>query len=163
MCGHCHSVSILRQAHFESWRDHGSPFRPGGDLQSTHLTIGATDRDAPELRAELQKNPDFFASAFWSDCEVRLSGREFSGLRQSPCYTHGDTSRQLDCTSCHALHTADGGAPAAWRDDQLRDGMRGNAACTRLLTSMTALLTSAPTSNVTTMVSWPLEDEVELK
>ncbi len=129
-CGQCHAVSILRQQHHDAWRDAGSPFRPGGDLHATHLVIGTGDGDAPELAAELRKNTNFFASSFWSDGEVRLSGREFNGLRQSPCFTHGDRSRQLDCTSCHEMHPAEG-ASAPWRDDQLRDGMRGNAACTQ--------------------------------
>jgi hypothetical protein len=130
VCGHCHSVSILRTAHFDHWRAHGSPFRPGADLQATHLVIGVHDRDAPELQRELRDNPAFFAGAFWSDGQVRLSGREFNGLRQSPCYTHGDQARQLDCTSCHTMHDH-ARDPAAWRDDQLRAGMRGNTACTQ--------------------------------
>ncbi len=131
VCGQCHAVSILRQAHFESWRESGSPFRPGGDLHASHLVIGAQDGEAVELRRELQKNPAFFASSFWPDGQVRLAGREFSGLRQSPCYTHGDVQRQMDCTSCHAMHHGKDGEAAAWRDDQLRPGMRGNAACTQ--------------------------------
>jgi hypothetical protein len=128
-CGQCHSVAILRRQHFDSWREHGSPFLPGGDLQATHLVIGTGDRDAVELRAELARNPHFFASSFWPDGEVWLSGREFSGLRRSPCYTHGDPARQMDCTSCHEMHSERGGA--SWRDDQLRSGMRGNVACTQ--------------------------------
>jgi hypothetical protein len=131
VCGHCHSVSIVRQEYAAAWREHGSPFRPGADLDATHLVIDADDRDAPELRRELQSNPQFFASAFWPDGEVRLSGREYSGLRRSPCYTHGDRSRQLDCTSCHRLHPEPGTDLDAWRDDQLAPGMRGNAACTQ--------------------------------
>ena len=100
------------------------------ELASSHnLARFAVILDAPELQRELRKNPNFFASSFWSDGQVRLSGREFNGLRQSPCYTHGDTKRQLDCTSCHELHAHDSGA--AWRDDQLRAGMRGNVACTQ--------------------------------
>jgi hypothetical protein len=131
VCGHCHAVSIVREAHFASWADTGSPFRPGADLHATHLVIGANDGDAPELRRELQRNPAFFASAFWPDGEVRLSGREYNGLRQSPCYTHGDTAKQMDCSSCHRMHPPAGAHGADWRDDQLRDGMRGNAACTQ--------------------------------
>jgi hypothetical protein len=131
VCGHCHSVSILRAAHFDDWREHGSPFRPGRDLQATHLTIGAHDADAPELRAELQKNPNFVRSSFWPDGQVRLSGREFSGLHQSPCYTHGDTRKQMDCTSCHTMHTQDGTVPAEWRSQQMRPEHRGNGACTQ--------------------------------
>lgn len=131
VCGHCHSVSILKEQFFDSWRDHGSPFEPGDDLERSHLVIGIGDRDAPELRRELRKNPNFFRSSFWPDGQVRLSGREFSGLRQSPCYTHGDPAKQIDCTSCHRMHGEGGEASAAWRDDQLRAGMRGNVGCTQ--------------------------------
>jgi len=130
-CGQCHAVSILRQHHHDAWREDGSPFRPGMDLHATHLVIGAQDRDAPELRRELAKNADFVASSFWSDGQVRLSGREFSGLRQSPCYAHGDVARQMDCTSCHEMHPDDGRATPAWRSGQLRAGMDGDAACTQ--------------------------------
>lgn len=131
VCGHCHSVSILRQHHFERWREHGSPFEPGDDLQSSHLVIGIEDRNAPELRRELRNNPNFFRSSFWPDGEVRLSGREFSGLRKSPCYTHGDPARQIDCTSCHRMHADDGRAEPEWLAGQMQAGMRSNAACTQ--------------------------------
>jgi hypothetical protein len=129
-CGHCHAVSILRQQHFDAWREHGSPFRPGQDLHQSHLLIDRREADAPELARELRQNPNFFASAFWSDGQVRLSGREFSGLRRSPCYVHGDAARQLDCTSCHELHP-DEGATAVWRAGQMRADARGNGACTQ--------------------------------
>ncbi len=131
VCGHCHAVSILRQEHFDRWREAGSPFVPGRELAATHLLIGPGDRDAPELRRELQRNPHFFASSFWSDGQVRLTGREFSGLRQSPCYVHGDPARQIDCTSCHRLHADDGVVDDAWRDDQLRPEAHDNRACTQ--------------------------------
>jgi hypothetical protein len=131
VCGQCHSVSIVRREHFERWREDGLPYRPGQDLQATSLVIGPEHRDAPELRRELRENPHLFASSFWSDGQVRLSGREFSGLRLSPCYTHGDAARQIDCSSCHAMHRGPGADAAAWRDDQLWPGMRGNAACTQ--------------------------------
>ncbi|MFN7587025.1 MAG: multiheme c-type cytochrome [Planctomycetota bacterium] len=136
-CGQCHSVSILRQQHFDAWREQGSPFVPGGELQATHLVIGPEDRDAVELRRELQKNPHFFRSSFWSDGQVRLSGREWNGVRRSPCYTRGQGERQLDCTSCHAMHTAGGAVSPEWRRSQMRPDMAsgdagfGNAACTQ--------------------------------
>lgn len=131
VCGHCHSVRILRERHFDSWREHGSPFVPGADLQSSHLVIDIDDGDAPELRQKLRQDPGFFASSFWPDGQVRLSGREFSGMRDAPCYQHGDEQRQIDCSSCHAMHRGDGSIDDAWRDDQLRDGMRGNVSCTQ--------------------------------
>ncbi len=131
VCGHCHSVRILKQRHFDSWREEGSPFVPGADLQSSHLVIDVDDGAAPELRRQLQQNPEFFASSFWPDGQVRLSGREFSGMRDAPCYQHGDASQQIDCTSCHAMHQRDGSVDDAWRDDQLHGGMRGNVGCTQ--------------------------------
>ena len=130
-CGQCHSVSILRARHFDSWREHGSPFLPGQDLQSTHLVIDVGDRDAPELRRELRKNPNFFRSSFWPDGQVRLSGREFSGVRRSPCYAHGDLERQMDCTSCHAMHTERGTVTDGWRAGQMLEHARDNTACTQ--------------------------------
>ncbi|HEB53255.1 MAG TPA: C cytochrome precursor [bacterium] len=131
VCGGCHSVRILRMQHFASWNEHGSPFVPGDDLQRSHLIVGSDDRDAPELRHELRKNPHFFASNFWPDGQVRLSGREFNGLRSSPCYQHGDHERQIDCTSCHRLHPDDGIVDERWRNGQLREGMSGDAGCTQ--------------------------------
>jgi hypothetical protein len=95
------------------------------------LVIGVEDRDAPELRGALRKNPNFFKSSFWPDGQVRLSGREFNGMRQSPCYTHGDPSQQIDCTSCHGMHGTGGKETEGWRDDQLLAGMRGNVGCTQ--------------------------------
>lgn len=135
VCGQCHSVNILRGAHFDRWREDGLVYRPGDDLHATNLVIDPDVRYADELRRTLAHNPKFFASAFWSDGEVRLSGREYNGLLDSACYSHGDPARQMDCTSCHELHGASHGseptARAAWRDDQLKAGMRGDAACTQ--------------------------------
>ncbi|MBX3464632.1 MAG: C cytochrome precursor [Planctomycetes bacterium] len=131
VCGQCHAVAVVRQEHAEAWREHGSPYRPGLDLDASHLIVGREQRDAPEVRRELRHNPEFFASSFWSDGEVRLSGREYNGLRRSPCYTHGDRTRQLDCTTCHRMHPEAAADLATWRDDQLGAGMRGNAACTQ--------------------------------
>ena len=42
-------------------------------------------------------------------------------------------------------------------------GSRGSAIAIRLLTSITALLTSAPTSNVAVIVSAPFDAALELK
>lgn len=135
VCGQCHSVNILRGAHFDSWREEGLVYRPGDDLHATNLVIDPNVRYAHELRRKLAHNPEYFASAFWSDGEVRLSGREYNGLSKSPCYTHGDAARQMDCSSCHEMHGASHGSEpavrAAWRDDQLKAGMRGDAACTQ--------------------------------
>ncbi|MCA8948977.1 MAG: C cytochrome precursor [Planctomycetes bacterium] len=136
VCGQCHSVNILQQEHFDSWREEGLRYRPGDQLRATNLVIDQNARGAAELRRTLAHNPHFFESSFWSDGQVRVSGREYNGLVMSPCYTHADAERRLQCTSCHALHRDDD--PAAWRDDQLRPGMRGNVACTQCHEQFTA-------------------------
>ncbi|MCR9244845.1 MAG: cytochrome c3 family protein [bacterium] len=128
VCGQCHSVNILRREHFDSWRQDGLKYRPGDELRDTNLVIDASSRGAPELVQTMRQNPHFFESSFWPDGQVRVSGREYNGLVASPCFDHGDPDRRLDCTSCHELHRA---GDAGWRDDQLRPGMRGNAACTQ--------------------------------
>lgn len=131
VCGQCHSVNILREAHFDHWRERGLVYRPGADLDDSSLVVEVSDRAAPELARSLRNNPNFFRSAFWVDGEVRISGREFNGLRRSPCYTHGQGKRQLDCSSCHEMHREAATDPATWRDDQLLPGKRSNEACTQ--------------------------------
>ncbi|HGG57458.1 MAG TPA: C cytochrome precursor, partial [Nannocystis exedens] len=67
----------------------------------------------------LKADPGFVEGRLWGDGMIRIVGREFSGLIESPCYQRGE----LSCLSCHQLH----GAPA---DDQLAPNMRGDRACT---------------------------------
>jgi predicted CXXCH cytochrome family protein len=55
---------------------------------------------------------------FWKDGMVRVSGREYNGLVESPCYQRGD----LSCLSCHSMH---GGDP----DDQLKPDLSGDESC----------------------------------
>jgi len=58
---------------------------------------------------------------------VRVSGREYSGMTESPGFQRGEMS----CLSCHQMHQAfDDSRPRhEWADDQLKRGMRGNQAC----------------------------------
>src|ERR1051325_4182157 len=50
---------------------------------------------------------------------IRVSGREYSGLVQTPCYQKGEMS----CVSCHSMHKMTS------TDDQLARNMDGNQAC----------------------------------
>lgn len=54
----------------------------------------------------------------WNDGMIRISGREYNGLVNSPCYLKGE----LSCLSCHSMHDS---SPV----NQLAEGMDGNAAC----------------------------------
>jgi hypothetical protein len=133
VCGQCHSVSILRREHFDDWRAHGSPFRPGEDLHTSKLVVTTADSDAPELRRQLQNDPQFFRNTFWPDGRVRVTGREYNGLLQSPCHDPAAGEQAMTCVSCHEMHpdANDGRSAHEWRRQQLKPQMHGNAACTQ--------------------------------
>jgi predicted CXXCH cytochrome family protein len=76
----------------------------------------------PWLKAAVAKHPALLDEFFWKDGMVRVSGREFNGLIESPCHQHGVPGKMLSCLSCHSMHQSD---PA----DQLARGMEGNQSC----------------------------------
>src|SRR5690606_32987242 len=63
-------------------------------------------------------------TVFWPDGGVRTGGREYNGLIDSPCFSHGDPSRQMTCLSCHSMHHSN-------PDKMLAAGMQTNQACTQ--------------------------------
>lgn len=135
VCGQCHSVSIVRQQHFDAWREQGSPFRPGQVLDDSQLVVSRDAARAPELRRKLEQDPKFFEHTFWNDGLPRVTGREFHGLVASPCHANaapGD-ARAMTCASCHDLHQDEGDARDArsWARSQLKPGADGDAACTQ--------------------------------
>lgn len=119
VCGFCHSMKWWDGA--EGWPEHGFSYRPGDDLQSTTPVIRPTQVEKqPWLRGVLDKHPDLFQDFFWSDGMIRVSGREYNGLIESPCYAGGEFS----CLSCHSLHKSE---PA----DLLARNRADNNACTQ--------------------------------
>lgn len=130
VCGQCHSVHTEKsEAHMAHFNQHGTPFRPGGDFSETREVIQLSKR--AELVSPLATNEAYFDTAFWRDGMVRVSGREYNGLIESPCFKHGGEKEKMSCFSCHIMHKAenDGRTIAEWRDDQLNVGMRSNQAC----------------------------------
>jgi hypothetical protein len=129
VCGQCHATWLYDSPEsMRSWNEHGTPFRPGGDppdsvwlMQPSRI---GTDRRIAEVVAH---EPGHVEGQFWSDGVMRVSGREFNGMVDSPCYQRGEMS----CLSCHVLHPGkDDPRPlTAWRDDQLAHGMEGDRAC----------------------------------
>ncbi len=120
VCGQCHMVStITTPAAFPEWNEHGPAFRPGDRLADTRDILGAADR--PDLAS-------FVDGRFWSDAVVRVTGREYHGVRGSACAEHGD----LSCLSCHDMHQRadDARPPKEWADDQLAPKALGDGACT---------------------------------
>ncbi len=132
VCGQCHSVwDFNGEDAFYDWLKHGFQYRPGDELNNDMRTVVRSDSDSPMLKTQfavIAKD-----SKMWSDGMVRVSGREYNGLIESPCFNHADESKRMSCLSCHTLHpdTNDKAALASWADDQLGPGMRTNQACTQ--------------------------------
>lgn len=111
-CAQCHSTAgFIDNDEYYTWKQTGYSYRPGDDLFETRSLYTEGD------------------DKFWGDGMVRVSGREFSGMRLSPCYLDGE----LSCMSCHQLHKQDDDPRAfeEWANDMLKPGMEGNAACTQ--------------------------------
>jgi predicted CXXCH cytochrome family protein len=123
ICGQCHSIfaSFEYQAKGEKneWLRRGSPYRAGGDLSKTRFIARHPAKAGEEHLKRLMGNRKVeTAGYFWKDGMVRVSGREYNGLIESPCYQRG----HLSCLSCHSMHGSD-------PDDQLKAGMDGDEAC----------------------------------
>ena len=89
-------------------------------------------RAAPRTAARTRTSS---ASSFWSDGQVRLSGREFSGMRQvAGCYTHADqrTADGLHVVSSNCTPERGVATDDSWRAGQMRDGpSTATSACTQ--------------------------------
>jgi predicted CXXCH cytochrome family protein len=119
VCGFCHSMKWIDRS--EPWRQSGFRFRPGDDLeQTTPIIRPAHVQETPGLAAYLARNPELLQDFFWPDGMIRVSGRDYNGLLDSPCYRGG----RFSCFSCHSLHESD-------PDDQLARNRTGNGACTQ--------------------------------
>ena len=128
VCGRCHSVHAFESFDAAAaWSEGGLPFRPGDDLRDTFHLFEYGGDDDPGAKLQLSLDPHFFEDRFWSDGMVSVLGREYNGVRDSPCFASGE----FDCTTCHAMHREpdDARTMTAWADDQLAPGMRGDAAC----------------------------------
>lgn len=134
-CGQCHSVWEFydlkgeRQANSD-----GLPYRPGDELRDTRFIAQPTiNMHSPTMSEILRTDPEFVRDSFWPDGMIRVSGREYNGLIDSPCYKNAQSeSRTLSCFSCHALHKEpnDSRSVEEWADTkQLSPGMDGNEAC----------------------------------
>ncbi|MCF7764416.1 MAG: cytochrome c3 family protein [Verrucomicrobia bacterium] len=118
VCAFCHSMKWFDDS--EGWKETGFKYRPGDDLETTTPIIRPTTIESqPWLHAVLEKHPDLLGSFFWNDGMIRVAGREYNGLVESPCFQKGT----LSCLSCHSLHYYES------NDDQLARGMNSNQAC----------------------------------
>ena len=136
ICGQCHGISLpknMEKMRHTFWSGFG--YRPGEDFLSndSDRILVRQELKHPMIAESLRRDPGYLRSYFWRDGMVRVSGREFNGLVNSPCHAHGDESLGvMQCMSCHELHPdGDDEYLADWADDQLKAGMEGNDACTQ--------------------------------
>jgi predicted CXXCH cytochrome family protein len=109
ICGQCHSASVF--ADHAAWLGRGSDYRAGAVLHEAARVVRHPLRaDLPWLDELLDEDPDYLATRFWGDGMIRVSGREYNGLLETPCRV----DREFGCLSCHEMH----GDSA---DDQLKD------------------------------------------
>ena len=116
-CAQCHS--------FGHWRDQeglirsGVPFRPGDELDEHKRVFRyAQDPEDPLLLEVLETEPTALEDKFWLDGTIRVAGREYNALLESP--GHRD---ELTCLSCHSMHEYE--VP----DTQLDPDFTGNRSC----------------------------------
>jgi len=134
VCGQCHGVlSHGDMSDFTRWADDGFTYRPGEELSASRAIVRySTDRSDPVIAQLLDEDRLFMRNRFWNDGMIRLTGREYNGLIESPCYEHGDPQRGiLTCLSCHEMHQKPGDARPLpeWADDQLKPALDSDAAC----------------------------------
>ncbi len=145
VCGQCHSVWEFYDPTDERQANAGGlPYRPGDELTDTRFVAQPTvDTSSPSMMT-LAQDPEFIRGSFWSDGKIRVSGREYNGLLDSPCFKDAtDAERTLSCYSCHTMHKTpeDPRSIATWAAHQVSAGMDGNEACLQCHEPLEAALT----------------------
>ena len=148
VCGQCHSVWEFYDADDERRANaDGLPFRPGDELRETrYVAQPMRDPNDPVIVAFVERDPEFVDGSFWSDGMIRVSGREYNGLIDSPCFRDAtDPEHTMTCFSCHTMHKAstDPRSIQTWADThQVATDMNGNRACLQCHDDMTTAVTA---------------------
>ena len=134
VCGQCHSVWEFLDGDVERLENRaGVQYTPGGELEEWRFIAQPTrNMQSARMQELLAADPRFVSDAFWPDGMVSVSGREYNGLIDSPCYVRGSGQRDtMTCLSCHKMHqeAGDSRPTPVWAADQLGEGMDGNEAC----------------------------------
>ena len=116
VCGQCHGIACPP----DGWMQDGIGYRPGQPLAARKQLLELASLRASACRQQIEADQSFAPSRYWSDGMVRISGREYNGLVESPCHQHGT----MTCLSCHSMHDSD-------PDWQLARDRDGNGACTQ--------------------------------
>jgi hypothetical protein len=129
VCGQCHGIHEFRVEAEGNESIHGGlTFRPGNDLETSRIPFRVNEIDKwPQLRNRVRLFKDYVGDLFWPDGMVRVSGREYNGLIESPCFKGGNFS----CLSCHVMHKLldDPRTMHEWANDQLKPFAESDQAC----------------------------------
>lgn len=131
LCGQCHGmmmVSIDDADQQEEYFTHGRQFRPGDRLDEApflKVVRASKEHRQSDTFRKFDSYPGVTVGHFWSDGEMRVTGRDYTAMIESKCFQNGE----LSCLSCHTMHQQDVTKQDEWRDDQLLPNMRGDAAC----------------------------------
>jgi Cytochrome c552/Cytochrome c7 and related cytochrome c len=156
VCGQCHGVwNYYRRDDEQEVNLLGFPFRPGDELRKTRYVIQpSVDHGSATAAQILARDPGLVRDSFWSDGMIRVSGREYNGLIDSPCFRNAEDAKKISCSSCHTMHKADDDPrpTEAWADThQVALGLEGNDGCLqcheRLRTNVSAHTRHAPNSS----------------
>ena len=155
VCGQCHSIWEFPDTAGERAASAGGlPYRPGDELRETRFVAQPRVNGRSEaMQALIATDPDFVRGSFWADGLVRVSGREYNGLIDSPCFAGAtDPERTLSCFSCHTMHKTpeDPRTVAEWAaTHQVSAGMDGDAACTQCHDGIARNVAGMPGANTT--------------
>lgn len=140
VCGICHAITYPVGNEVYNDLEEGRRYRAGNDLEDSRRIVRPTLGEA-SLEGLPEADPGVREQSFWNDGVVRVKGREYNGLLDTPCYQRGE----MGCFSCHEMHqkSTDTRSREEWANDQLKPGMRHNLACVQCHTeyeSPTALM-----------------------
>lgn len=134
VCGQCHGVFVPREVDPQAWdvNTGGFTYRPGQPLEDSRALVRPAlpeSLEDPLVKRALEGEPGYLQNRFWADGQIRIAGREHSGLLESPCYQRGE----LSCLSCHDMHPDEGDERSLddWVDGQVKPNGRENATCTQ--------------------------------
>jgi predicted CXXCH cytochrome family protein len=117
VCGQCHSASLFPD--MVRWLGRGATYRAGAELlDDLRVVRHPLNEDQAWIDETLEADPDYLSGRFWADGMIRISGRDYNGYIESPCFA----DEEFSCMSCHQMHGAD-------PDMQLSERGSDNRAC----------------------------------
>lgn len=126
LCAQCHAYFVPQ--HPEEWWESGYTQRLPShvDYEDARRLLqyqNDPESEPPAISREL-------SSIFWSDGTLRVGGREYHGLLDSPCFQAEPDQPSLGCLSCHQMHQSEP-EPA-----QLLPSSQKNSECTNCHTHL---------------------------